>query len=258
MDNTRKMVLLPEDSYKYLASQSLRKDPLKTTQTVGSNLTRKDDEMHQILESNLPADEKWKKYEQLFNQYLFYKNPLKRKLNPSYEAASEDEDEGKNSDGLPSEKIVATLPKTMRRNAASFLDFIKAENNQHKITWNERGVVKVNKKEIPGTNIIDIVNDVVRKRQSFSAFGKDAFVQLLKDMSIPREFIGNYQLQEALNKSRNKKANSSKQRDQTLKNDSTLDNFESLLEDSSKVSTPKSVKKSSKTQNGRGWLSLNI
>lgn len=36
--------------------------------------------MHQILRSNLPPDEKWKKYEQLFNQYQFYKNLLERKL----------------------------------------------------------------------------------------------------------------------------------------------------------------------------------
>ena len=204
MDNTRKMVLLPEDSYKYLATQSLRKDPLQTTQTVGSNLTRKDDEMHQILESKLPADEKWKIYEQLFNQYLLYKNPLKRNLNPSYEKNSDDEKD--NNDGiLRRDEIIAKLPQTLRRNGANFLDFSTAPDNQHKISWSEKGVVKVNKKEISGSYIVDLVNDVVRKTQVFSAPGKDAFVQLLNDMSIPREFIGNYDLQEALNKIRIKK-----------------------------------------------------
>lgn len=252
------MVLLPEDSYKYLARQSLRKEPLQTTQTVGNNLTRKDDEMHQILESSLPADEKWKKYEQLFNQYLIYKNPLKRKLNPSYEDDSDDED--KKLDGIPSEKIVGTLPKTMRRNAKNLLDFMKGTSNQHRISWNEKGILKVNNKEIPGSNIVDLVNDVVRTRQKFSAMNKDAFIQLLNDLSIPREFIGNHELQEAVDKNRNKnhKKNSFRQTDKTLKNDTTIDNFESVLNDTSKVSTPKSVKNTSKTQNGRGWLSLNI
>ena len=68
MEHSRKMVLLPEDSYKYLAGQSLRKDPLRSTQTVGNNLTRRDDEMHQILESNLTNDKKWKNYEQMLNR----------------------------------------------------------------------------------------------------------------------------------------------------------------------------------------------
>lgn len=61
MEHSHNMVLLPEDSYKYLAGQSLRKDPLKTKQTVGNNFTRTDDEMHNVLEINLPTDEKCKK-----------------------------------------------------------------------------------------------------------------------------------------------------------------------------------------------------
>lgn len=97
MEHTRKLVLLPEDSYKYLAGQSLRKDPLQTTQTVGNNLTPTDDEMFQTLNSNLPPDEKWKNYAQLLNRYLFHKNPLKRKTEGNTSSDDDDGDDQKKS-----------------------------------------------------------------------------------------------------------------------------------------------------------------
>lgn len=270
MDHTRKMVLLPEDNYKYLASQSLQLEPLRTTQTRGTNLTRKDDEMHEVLESNLSADEKWKRYEQLLNRYLFFKNPLKRKLDSSGDenntTAKED------SRGIPIEKIIATLPKNSKKTGENLLDFITSADGKHKITWNEKGIVKVDKKEIHGSNIIDLVNDIARKRRTFTAVGRNTFVNILNELGVPREFIGNTDLVKALNKSTtssnrsldnrtlgDKSSTSSNQTlaNRTLGDDSTLENFQSFLnsEESSKISTPKSVKKS---QKGSGWLSLDI
>ena len=252
------MVLVPEDNYKYLLSQSLGKEPLKTTQTIGSNLTRKDDEMHQILESNLPTDEKWKKYEQLFRQYMFFKNPVKTEnVNTPSEAHFTD-DEEKDNNALSNNKIIATLPKLMQRNGSNFLDFIKTVEDKYKITWDERGVVKVNKKEMPGSNIIDLVHDVVRKKHTFSAMDTDTFVQLLDDMGMPREFIGNVELHRAL-KGKNKHSfRGSEKSNNTLTKDSTFESYQSFLEGSSLGSTPKSTKKVTHPQKGSGWLSLNI
>ena len=274
MDNTRKMVLLPEDSYKYLASQSLRKDPLKTTQTVGTNLTRKDDEMRQILESDLPPDEKWKEYQQLFNQYLFYKNPFKRKLDVK-DSGESDEAENK-VEGVSHDKIIDTLPKTLKKTAANFLNFLSTARDKHSDAWNDLGVVTVDDQEIPGSSIFDIVHDVVRKKQNFTVLSTNDFAKLLNDMSVPRSFIGNTALHAALDKIKNRSFNQSgknltasnkstvndkKQSEKTLRNDSTFDNFQSFLPGTSAASTPKSVKKNkanNSVQNGLGWLSLNI
>lgn len=284
MDHTRKMVLLPEDNYKYLTSQSLQLDLLRTTQTRGTNLSRKDDEMHEVLESSLSADEKWKRYEQLLNRYLFFKNSLKRKLDSDSDTVTKED-----SHGIPITKIIATLPKNSKKTGENLLDFITSADGKHKITWDEKGVVKVDKKEIHGSNIIDLVNDITRKRKTFTAVGRNTFVNILNELGVPREFIGNTDLVKALNKSATSSNRSLDKRtlgdksvtsinrvlddttlsdksspsgNQALDNrmsgdDSTLENFQSFLnaEESSKISTPKSLKKS---QKGSGWLSLDI
>ena len=266
MEHSRKMVLLPEDSYRYLASQSFRKDPLQTTQTVGNNLTRRDDELHQVLESNLHSDEKWKKYEQLLNRFLFYKNPLKRKLHSCIDddENEDNDDSAKNDNGIAIDKIISSLPKTFKRNGSNLLDFITNTDSNRKITWNERGIVKIDNKEIPGSNIIDLVNDVVRTRKTFSAVGKDAFADVLKEIGVPREFIGNSDLVKVINKSTESSNFDRSLDDKTLRRnnsqDSTLDNFHSFANGTNfnTVSTPKPVRKRGNNQSGSGWLTLNF
>jgi hypothetical protein len=46
---------------------------------------------------------------------------------------------------------------------------------------------------IPGSNIVDLLNDVLRDRRSSSPIGWEPFARLLAFLNIPREFIHNNQ-----------------------------------------------------------------
>lgn len=143
------------------------------------------------------------------------------------------------------------------------LDFIKtakSKNGKPRITWDEKGVVKFDKKEISGSHIIDLVNDIVRTRKTFAAVGRDGFAQILNEIGVPRENIGNSDLLKAYNKTL--KANTTKDiNNSSVKEDTTVLNFHSFTDGTTTASTPKSSKKKkNKTgnQSGFGWLTLNI
>ena len=46
-------------------------------------------------------------------------------------------------------------------------------------------------KSIPGSNIIDLVNDVIRHRKGSEPTGWQAFAEGLRDINIPQDVIGN-------------------------------------------------------------------
>ena len=107
------------------------------------------------------------------------------------------------------------------------------------------------------------MNDVVRSRKTFSALGREAFADVLNEMGVPREFIGNIDLIKAINKqkttSKTSFNRSSNEKTVRKEYDTTAENFQSFADGSfSKASTPKSSKKRSHNQTGSGWLTLNI
>jgi hypothetical protein len=61
------------------------------------------------------------------------------------------------------------------------------------IHWDERGVVAIGGNIIPGSNIVDLLNDVLRDRRSSAPIGWEQFARLLAFLNVPREFIHNSQ-----------------------------------------------------------------
>lgn len=259
MEHSRKMVLLPEDSYKNLIN--IQNDSFKSIQTPGDSLTRKDDEMHRVLESNLSNDEKWKKYEQLLQHYLFYKNPRKDTLLSNIESNEYEQNNitGKEY-GISNSKIISSLPKTFQKIGSNLLDFIRTTRNVHEITWDDKGVVKVDNEDITDSNIIDLINDLVRNRKSFNSIGRWKFIRVLWEMGVPQAFIGNHELVNAMNKSFNKSMNGTSF-DTSTKRNQSLDSFKSFADGTlvGKISTPRSTKKfTGQNQTGNSWSTLNI
>ena len=44
---------------------------------------------------------------------------------------------------------------------------------------------------VPGSNIVDLVNDALRKRKSFQPVGLKTFARGLKDVNAPMDLVGN-------------------------------------------------------------------
>ena len=78
--------------------------------------------------------------------------------------------------------VIDSVPSTMKRKAQLLVSLLKTNPN---VSWEDDGTVKLYGKSIPGSNIIDLVNDVIRHRKGSEPTGWQAFAEGLRDMNIP-------------------------------------------------------------------------
>ena len=160
---------------------------LQTTQTIGDNLTRLDDEMRKILDSNTYTNDhdRLKDYLRTLQRYLFFVEEKRKALAPK----DNNNHELSVSNGMSIESIVQSVPKLYRQKAQLLLNHLK--NNSDRVTWDETGVVYIDGEKIKNSNIVDLINDTCRNRKSVKAIGRKEFATLLGNIATPHEFIGN-------------------------------------------------------------------
>lgn len=86
-------------------------------------------------------------------------------------------------DAFTDEAIISSVPKTYRKRAEALLNSMSMNT---KIAWDQDGVISYGGKPVSGTNIITLLNDMVRRgrvRTSSGAF--DQFISLLETENIP-------------------------------------------------------------------------
>ena len=83
-------------------------------------------------------------------------------------------------------EIVATMPKSLHIKARVLTARIKKM-----VDWNDRGELLHECVAIPGSNINDLVNDLVRRRKTFDPIGRRQLVSQLRSSNIPMELVGN-------------------------------------------------------------------
>ena len=88
--------------------------------------------------------------------------------------------------------IIETLPKKFKEKGRWLLKKIASSSD---VTWDSAGHLIVRGKRIKGSNITDLLHDVIRPRvkQTSPPKGWDDFAREIKRKNIPREFIGNTQ-----------------------------------------------------------------
>ena len=176
MEHAKKMVLIDP---RMIQTQQEYKVPNPQLNSLGTL----DNEMKNILDSNYPEDEKIKLYEQSLQKYLTmyrkYISPRQEQLPPT--------ESGEKQKGITDEDIVESVPKSMRDRAAYLVKMMKKSGL---IQWNERGELLYKGEVQEGTNIADLVNDVLRRRRNFSPEGSSVFVQALKEAHVPETVIG--------------------------------------------------------------------
>ncbi|KAI0230817.1 hypothetical protein LSAT2_018828, partial [Lamellibrachia satsuma] len=75
-------------------------------------------------------------------------------------------------------EIIDSVPKAMKQKARRLLDKIKGV-----VGWNDRGELVYRNTAVPRSNIVDLVNDVLRKGKSFEPVGWKTFARGLKDVN---------------------------------------------------------------------------
>ena len=83
-------------------------------------------------------------------------------------------------------EIVATIPKSLQLKARMLTARLKKM-----VDWNDRGELLHEGVAIPGSNITDLVHDLVRIRKTFEPVGWQQLAGQLRGSIIPMERVGN-------------------------------------------------------------------
>ena len=83
-------------------------------------------------------------------------------------------------------EILESVPKTMKAKVQLLLKKMK---NSPDISWNEKGELKY-KETVQGSNVVDLVNEVLSKRNYFNPPGWETFGEALREANVPQNLIG--------------------------------------------------------------------
>jgi hypothetical protein len=139
-----------------------------------------DKKMQTILESeDLSADERLKLYDQSFTRYLnVYDDYRPRHVAVAPEPVKQD---------LIDNEILESVPKTMKAKVQLLLKKMKSSPD---ISWNEKGELKYKGETVQGSNVVDLVNDVLSKKIYFNPQGWEPFGEALREANVPQYLIG--------------------------------------------------------------------
>ena len=116
---------------------------------------------------------------------------------PAENAESTEEASPDNS--LPTaveEEVMKSVPKIYKAGARQLLDKIK--KHQDVLHWNDQGELLYENKPIPGSHVVDLVNDTLRHRKGFEPVGWYVFARGLARMNVPENLVRNPQRQSAI------------------------------------------------------------
>lgn len=204
MDHARKMVLVPEESIEKLKiataaapiSDNSDKDVSISVQTSGTNLSRLDEEMVKLLNSQTLSDrDKWARYQQVQQRYLNYRNNPVGSSSSSGKKLSIEKEASRR--GVSRETIILSVPQTFKKKTELLLQLLDSPHAEQRIAWDRRGEVTIDDKVLPRSNIIDLINDTIRLRKNIQSRGREYFSWFLRDIGVPAEIFGNAELYKA-------------------------------------------------------------
>jgi len=157
-------------------------------------LNKLESDMSKVLESdNLEDRTKWAQYEQLLQRRQHFQDQLRQ---PTEIPIVEKPNTNDINESFK-EEILGALPKALRSKGELLFKRICSSDV---ITWDNYGRVSINSSAIPGSNITDLVCDVVRFKKSGSPTGWKQFIEALASINVPQEFIGNPQRRQPLSR----------------------------------------------------------
>ncbi|KAI8480633.1 hypothetical protein Bbelb_416450 [Branchiostoma belcheri] len=198
------MALVPQE----LLSTIQAKQQEDMTPLVKSALSM-DDQMRDVMSrQDLGDDEKATLYQQLLQRYLTYRD--KRRAEPvsvrlvtsnSTPAATVTatnnvaKDEGSTTSpstasatGKEDNAILEAFPKNMKARAQQLLNVIKHKGGDI-LDYNQHGEILYDKQVVPGSQISDLLRDVIQRRQNFNPIGWRAFSRGLARINTPEAAI---------------------------------------------------------------------
>jgi hypothetical protein len=184
MKHAKRMVLVPEDVLnRYEQKQKIETSP------ITANMMHQDTAMSEILQSTDISDvEKQKMYNANMESYLSLRRQKDDQI-PTVRIAPDAEQKSRGKTSLSDADVIGHLPVTLGQKAATLLRRLKARPDV--FSWDESGQVKVDGKEIPDSNISDLVSDAMRARKNFNPKGAQELFCGLSKINVPKDIARN-------------------------------------------------------------------
>ena len=187
MEHARKMALVDPRLLDTLRSPP----PPPATDTLGKKVQALDDEMKTILDrKDLDDGTKVTLYNQVLQRYNVLTD--KRIKEPLRVVTVNEVEPGSGSEGAVRAPIsgleatvLATVPRTMQAKASRLMEHLKRD-----IAWTARGELIHEGVPVVGSNVVDLVNDLLRKRKT-DPTGWQPFARQLRAINLPMALVGN-------------------------------------------------------------------
>ena len=86
-------------------------------------------------------------------------------------------------------QIIDSVPKTMQNRAKLLIQ--KLKDHSDVIRMNDNGQLVLEGSIVPNSNIVDLVNDVMRKRKGFNPEHSNTFAKALAKINVPEDYLRN-------------------------------------------------------------------
>ena len=190
MENTKKLILVPENEFKHLKA---RREMISTLPVLNEAAKISQEMDMTLAKSELEPNLQLMQYNQLMSRYRTLLNKLNNTPQQTSPVASM-ENQSSSAKGTASinenaDQIFANLPSRYREKAEHVLNFVR--NKPELLRWSENGNIIHRGTLIQGTHIADLINDLMIKRKGFVPQGKSEFLEALARMNIPETHILN-------------------------------------------------------------------
>lgn len=188
----KKFILMDPEEVKALKTQGggdLNKKEYKIVNPQLNAMERLDRQMVEKLQDSTETDdEKAKSYVEAFQDFLTFKNQYIQGISRKVANEQPPSTVWPHGKGISTSDIAKSVPKHLRTKAERLAEMLKEKGT---VTWDERNRLIVDGKPVEGTNIIDLINDALRRRKTFKPEGRSHFAHQLRRLNAPRELVGN-------------------------------------------------------------------
>ena len=86
-------------------------------------------------------------------------------------------------------QIIDSVPKTMQNRAKLLIQ--KLKDHSDVISWNDNGQLVLEGSVVLSSNIVDLVNDIMRKRKGFNPEHSNTFAKALAKINVTEDYVRN-------------------------------------------------------------------
>ena len=148
-----------------------------------------------VRKDDVPEDTKVTMYAQQLQRVNQLKNQVVRpepspvQMITHTEQAMTSESDTSEQLSATDKQIVDSVPKIMQNRTKLLIQ--KLKDHSEIISWKNNGQLVLDGSTIPNSNIVDLVNDIMRKRKGFNPEHSSAFAKALTKINVPEDYVRN-------------------------------------------------------------------